>query len=623
MHHGGVGRLLAAYDRTVDPLAVPLARYLASGDESAIDEVVAATRDRLVSAARRIVSHHDAEDAVQTAYLSLVRHRGGALEAPVLPWLLTATIRTAYRRKALLRRDAAIAERLARAAAAPAEGDADDLARLRREVARLPARYRDPVVLHDLAGLSTFEVARLLDLPEPTVRTRLHRARKLVRARWSPVLAVGLWTVPWFFADRTRDVGAAHILVGGLVNTNAVAGVVVLALAAGAGAGWLLGKPSVDGERRAEQAESRVKDLEAKVASLESATTTAGGKGANLGAAAPPQVATVPAPAPTPPAMTEAAPPAVAGGSDAAAAKGARFAVPGREDALKAIDWDAIGASASAMVPLLTELSKQLEAGKALHSLSPDLLVRINERNAPLVTGAVKYASATGRGLEDVNTGFSEPAFMVNAIAATLAAAKLPLTDVQAKSLEALAIRATEEDKTRVAGYGERTYALERVIGDSESRDRFFQAAFPILSAEQHAALSPPGFERRVQTDIFSAGIMWATHAQVLPFDDKESLVVAADAGLRQLVALPDAEKDYVRTVVAEWVNGLSRDVLEVPADALSQKGMVPLDRVHEAARRQLGALQRLGESGRFDEATVQKLREVRLAIVPVKRAAH
>ncbi|NUN53411.1 MAG: hypothetical protein HUU06_11580, partial [Planctomycetaceae bacterium] len=60
-----------------------------------MEEVVARTRPRLLAAARRIGRPQDAEDSVQSAYLSLVRKRGEPLEAPVLPWLLTAVIRIA------------------------------------------------------------------------------------------------------------------------------------------------------------------------------------------------------------------------------------------------------------------------------------------------------------------------------------------------------------------------------------------------------------------------------------------------------------------------------------------------------------------------------------------------
>jgi RNA polymerase sigma-70 factor (ECF subfamily) len=53
--------------------------------------------------------------------------------------------------------------------------------RLREAVLKVPPQYRMVLVLHDMEGLSTAEVARVSDLREGTVRVRLHRARLLVR----------------------------------------------------------------------------------------------------------------------------------------------------------------------------------------------------------------------------------------------------------------------------------------------------------------------------------------------------------------------------------------------------------------------------------------------------------
>jgi RNA polymerase sigma-70 factor (ECF subfamily) len=158
-------------------------RWLQSGDEAAMDALVRATRPRLLAIARRIGAPQDAEDAVQSAYLALARRRGEGLDAPVLPWLVTAVVRIAYRKKAVERRQHELARRLAQESAAPSPAAAAIAAetgvRLREQVAKLPAAYRDPIVLHYLEGLSTSEIAQLLDISVDAVRVRLHRGRVL------------------------------------------------------------------------------------------------------------------------------------------------------------------------------------------------------------------------------------------------------------------------------------------------------------------------------------------------------------------------------------------------------------------------------------------------------------
>ncbi len=53
--------------------------------------------------------------------------------------------------------------------------------RLRRALASLPPSFRTIVFLRDIEGLSTREVAQVMDISEDNVKTRLHRARLQLR----------------------------------------------------------------------------------------------------------------------------------------------------------------------------------------------------------------------------------------------------------------------------------------------------------------------------------------------------------------------------------------------------------------------------------------------------------
>ena len=52
-----------------------------------------------------------------------------------------------------------------------------------REVMKLPDKYREVVVLHYYQELNTEETAEALKIPSATVRTRLARARKILKAQ--------------------------------------------------------------------------------------------------------------------------------------------------------------------------------------------------------------------------------------------------------------------------------------------------------------------------------------------------------------------------------------------------------------------------------------------------------
>jgi RNA polymerase sigma factor (sigma-70 family) len=602
-----------------DPLETPLRRYLETGDEAAMEEIVGGTRPRLLAAARRIGSPQDAEDAVQAAYLSLVRRRGSPFDAPVLAWLLTAVVRIAYRRKALLRRDDRIAHHLAR------EGDVgpveaafgpEDLDRLRREVARLPARYRDPVVLHHLQGLSTVETARLLEVPEATVRTRLRRARLLVRSRWSPRWVAAWMAMPWFVSDAWQASGPAGVLAaagGGLMKAGSVVvvtGLVAAAAGAFVGSRFLSSDDSAEVSRLTAESQrlraERVR-LDEELARLRQAAHEAGpalrADDAAMAAAA--------GTASPPPAKEEPAAPA-----PAVASARARFAYPDREAVLAQVDWREVGSSMSSMVPVLQALAQGVQDGKGVMEI-PEV-GRIQQYNGPLVTAALTMAQAKvpGRG---VNGAFTHPHMQVNAIAATLEAAGLPLNEAQAAALERVGREHAEADARRIASYDERTQVLQQILEEAEGRERFFEAAFAVLTQAQRDFLKPPATRDRLQIDLFSSGVVWLQYARFpMPFADRDTLVATAYAKVVSDFGIPEARWPDAKRLVEGWAARWPQDALLRPHDTLSTEMMMfPVPHVVEAARQQLDLQTRLVADLGLDEAPAKKIREHEAVWVP------
>lgn len=217
-----------------------LRRFVIDGDAPAMEELVRRTRPRLLRIARRIGASQDGEDAVQAAYHALIRRAARAddaggdahpLGAPVVPWLVTAVVRIAYRHKAVAQRRPDAAALLARWP--DEEGPVERAIRReaadasRAEVAKLPSKYRDAMVLHYLDGLPVDEVATLLGVSGSAVKMRLLRGRALLRSRMGPRFAGALLWIPWLVSDS----GASLRVGGGLLMKNKVAVVVAVLLA--------------------------------------------------------------------------------------------------------------------------------------------------------------------------------------------------------------------------------------------------------------------------------------------------------------------------------------------------------------------------------------------------------
>jgi RNA polymerase sigma-70 factor (ECF subfamily) len=124
-----------------------------------------------------------AEDVVQETLIRAWKSREELKDpAAARPWLLTIVRREharLFERKRLPTVDVDSVEALGDPALA-SDGDAG-LHDLRGAIMKLPDEYREPLVMQVLGGFSTAEIAAELELTQPTVLTRLFRARNKLR----------------------------------------------------------------------------------------------------------------------------------------------------------------------------------------------------------------------------------------------------------------------------------------------------------------------------------------------------------------------------------------------------------------------------------------------------------
>ena len=125
----------------------------------------------------------EAEDVAQEVFLMAYRKLEQLREPERFrAWVARMSWRQALNRKRGWRR------RLARdfrwSAARPETEAPETAVTLQREVERMPERLREVLLLAAIEGLDAREVGAILEIPEGTVRSRLHAARKHLLEVW-------------------------------------------------------------------------------------------------------------------------------------------------------------------------------------------------------------------------------------------------------------------------------------------------------------------------------------------------------------------------------------------------------------------------------------------------------
>lgn len=153
------------------------------GDTAALEQVLLVCQPELRRyAAKYCVSSADAEDAVQESLVVLYRRLStlrflGALSS----WLFQITKRECQRlSRKMFHRTVPLDEQLEQRYLATRTDH-----QLRMDVAMaiqsLPDIYREVIVLRDFEELTVKETAQRLSIPAETIKTRIHRARRLIR----------------------------------------------------------------------------------------------------------------------------------------------------------------------------------------------------------------------------------------------------------------------------------------------------------------------------------------------------------------------------------------------------------------------------------------------------------
>jgi RNA polymerase sigma-70 factor (ECF subfamily) len=230
--------------RTGTPLAEltdgNLVQAVVAGDTAAFETLMRRHNARLFRVARAVLKDDaDAEDALQDAYIDAYSNaRAFRGDAQPGTWLTRIVVN-----RALMRLRSQKRHRIVVPFGTRGTGERDDVeatvaderaespsnAALRAEVRRilerridgLPTAFRAVFVMREVEGMSVEETAQCLSIPPSTVRTRLFRARALLREGLEQDMDMATGDVFAFAGARCDRIVAA--VLGRIAGTSAAA----------------------------------------------------------------------------------------------------------------------------------------------------------------------------------------------------------------------------------------------------------------------------------------------------------------------------------------------------------------------------------------------------------------
>ncbi|HTO87913.1 MAG TPA: sigma-70 family RNA polymerase sigma factor [Thermoanaerobaculia bacterium] len=198
------------------PSDLDLVRRIKAGDERALEQMIERYHARVYSLSYGVLRNaEDAEESTQDTFLTLYRKIGTFDESKkFFSWFYRVALNQAYSR-ARRRKPAArisIQEHLPRfhndghlagpdwadaSVAIESEASARELARRAEEfIGELPRTYRDVIWMADVEEMPAAQVAEVLGISIPALKSRLHRARLHVRQRLAEISRPARRAVP-------------------------------------------------------------------------------------------------------------------------------------------------------------------------------------------------------------------------------------------------------------------------------------------------------------------------------------------------------------------------------------------------------------------------------------------
>lgn len=290
------------------------------------------------------------------------------------------------------------------------------------------------------------------------------------------------------------------------------------------------------------------------------------------------------------------------------------FDDPKFADALAKVDWRLVGDVTKEMQPLLAELMAAMEKDG---EVPPELAIKIQQLNSQLVAqlpGILK-AGLPGFG---ANGAYTHPLFVANSLASTLASAGLSLDATQRDAIAGL-VRSFSVENQALSDQP-REYDLERLLAETEMKERFYSEVASRLTPEQYASIYPDGSTDYDGANLFRPSLMTRAYSDAVPVKDAADYARVASNRLGEELGLDEAASNKVRSIV-ESMAARSPEMFQTPANATETKlRMLRSGRATAAMKQQIAFLREVQRQVNLTPEQQKKLAGLKRVLVPLPR---
>ncbi len=187
---------MAVLDQILSPLSLPVETGISDAAEQEMTALVHQYARFVYQVAYSVLrSPHDAEDAAQETFLRVMRYQKRLPEVrdrrawlARIAWRVALDGRKEMSKIGLEASQPLVEDRSPSASPEQIAGSREMLVLVEGLISSLPEDLRSPLLLSTIENLTACEIGHILGIPQVTVRTRLCRARKLLREKLATVI---------------------------------------------------------------------------------------------------------------------------------------------------------------------------------------------------------------------------------------------------------------------------------------------------------------------------------------------------------------------------------------------------------------------------------------------------